>query len=110
MDKVYVKFKPCYKTLYKGYDEEPFLPDLWFGYEAVFTNGKCSIQNLYITSKLKYVYFYYDGYVSYFRVTAVSTKPFSKTETNKVEEWHKLTKKINTLKAARKELLNNKGE
>lgn len=104
--KVYAEFKPCYLTKYRtkyGFDTEPII----YESKAHFVDGKCKLWHggsLFISKDLKYVYCFYRGEPSYYRVTNVSTKPIS-DRVNKVEEWHKITKEINKLKEKRKKLM-----
>lgn len=102
---VYVEFKPCYKTKYLtnfGFDKIPIINYS----KARFIDGKSNMIDgtLYITKDLKYVYCYYMGEPSYYRVTNVSSKPILH-KINKVKEWHRITKEINELKGQRKKLI-----
>lgn len=103
---IYAEFKPCYKTKYLtkyGFDKEPIINES----KARFVDGECKLWyggSLFITKDLRYVYCFYYGEPSYYRVTNVSSKPISH-EINKVEKWHEITKEINTLKDKRKKLM-----
>ena len=100
---IYAEFKPCYKTKYLtkyGFDKEPII----YESKAYFVGGECKLWHggsLFISKDLKYVYCFYRGEPSYYRVTNVSTKPIP-DRVNKVEKWHKITTEINELKEKRK--------
>ena len=100
---IYAEFKPCYKTKYLtkyGFDKEPII----YESKAYFVDGECKLWHdgsLFISKDLKYVYCFYRGEPSYYRVTNVSTKPIP-DRVNKVEKWHKITTEINELKEKRK--------
>lgn len=103
---VYAEFKPCYLTKYLtkyGFDKTPLI----YCSEARFVDGKSNLwsgDTLFITKDLKYVYCFYDGEPSYYRVTNVSSKPIP-SKVDNVKEWHEITKKINKLKEQRKKLM-----
>lgn len=103
---VYAEFKPCYLTKYltkSGFDKEPII----YESKAHFVDGECKLWyggSLFISKDLKYVYCFYRGEPSYYRVINVSAKPISDI-VNKVEEWHKITKEINKLKEKRNKLM-----
>ena len=103
---VYAEFKPCYLTKYltkSGLDKIPLI----YCSVAHFVDGKSNLWTggtLFITKDLKYVYCFYCGEPSYYRVTNVSSKPIP-SKVDKVKEWHKITKEINKLKEKRKKLL-----
>ena len=88
---VYVEFKPCYKTLYKYnvalcIDGEPILPD-FCDFKTHFIDGKCDDIHLNVTDDYKFVYGFYNGKPTFFRITNISSKPIQNKKYNKVEEW-----------------------
>ena len=102
---VYAEFKPCYLTIYLteyGFGKFPII----YCSKAHFVDGKSDMINgtLFITKDLKYVYCFYNGNPSYYRITNVSSKPIP-YKVNKVEEWYRITKEINELKEQRKKLI-----
>lgn len=103
---VYAEFKPCYKTKYLtkwGFDKTPIINES----KARFVDGEYKLPyggSLFITKDLKYVYCFYYGEPSYYRVTNVSSKPIS-YEADRVKKWHKITEEINKLKEQRKKLI-----
>ena len=108
MGEFYVEFKPCYKTLYttvSGIDKTIILPNDC-NFKAHFVNKKCDSIYWNITNDLRFIYGYYQGRRTYFKVTNISSKPIL-NKCNKVEKWHKITQEINKLKKQRKNLLEN---
>lgn len=102
---VYAEFKPCYLTRYLtecGFGKSPII----YCSEAHFVDGKSNMINgtLFITKDLKYVYCFYNGITSYYRVTNISSKPIP-YKVNKIEEWYSITKEINKLKEQRRRLI-----
>ena len=103
---VYAEFKPCHLTKYLtkyGFDKEPIIYET----HGKFVDGKYETwggATLFITKNLKYVYCFYYGESSYYRVTNVSSKPISH-KIDKVKKWHEITKEINKLKEHRKRLM-----
>ena len=102
---IYAEFKPCYLTKYLtkyGFDKEPII----YESKAHFVDGECKLWygSLFISNDLKYVYCYYRGEPSYYRVTNVSSKPIL-YEVDKVKKWYEITKEINKLKEQRKKLM-----
>lgn len=102
---IYAEFKSCYKTKYltkSGLDKIPIINYS----KARFIDGKSNMIDgtLFITKDLKYVYCYYYGEPSYYRVTNVSSKPIP-NKVNKVEKWYEITKEINNLREQRMKLM-----
>ena len=103
---IYAEFKPCYLTRYltkSGFDKEPIIYESY----GKFVDGECKMWDsgsLFITKDLKYVYCFYYGEPSYYRVTNISSKPI-RHKIDNVKKWHEITKEINTLKEKRKKLM-----
>ena len=107
---VYVKFKPCHKSLYLtkfGFDRELILPELFHDYQMRFVDGKCDDMHWSITKDYKFVYGYYNMQPTYFRITNISSKPFVKKD-DKIKRYKKLKQQIDELILEKNKLLKYK--
>ena len=102
---VYVEYKPCYKTIIDSKGRPKM------GYAIIppiihFVDGKgnCS---MYLTKDYRFVYGFYYGMITKFRVTNISSKPI-KYKDDKVARYKKIQKQIDELKEKQRKILKGK--
>ena len=102
---VYVEYKSCYKTI----RDSKGRPKM--GYAIIppiihFVDGKGNY-SMYLTKDCKFVYGFYYGMITKFRVTNISSKPI-KYKDDKVARYKKIQKQIDELKEEQRRILKGK--
>ena len=99
---LYVEYKPCYKTIKDLKDSAItnyyIIPSIIYFIDG---ESKCS---MFLTKDYRFVYGFYYGQITMFRVTNISSKPIEWRE-RKIEQYKKIQEKIDELKNQQRRLL-----
>lgn len=100
---LYVEYKPCFKTIRdkNGNIEygDSFIP-LSIIY---FKDGKSNC-DLFLSKDCKFIYGFYNGDITLFRITNITSKPI-KHKYDRISKYKKIQKQIDELKRKQRELI-----